>query len=334
MGTLWIKTILVIGIIFALFLIFGVEAQINFQPDPNAIPLDPLSFDSNGKTETYSEKTVQGEKKVYFEENFYLITTNTDLYDGYDLLERMESQRDNILVFFHNMTSYMATLNVTNSTNLENFERDLTISLNYRIQLARYNLESMCVKKGTMHNRNPSHIRNKRSIRSPLTRLLKAIWGQDLDDLNEIIEYYEKNKYTQAKIRRKRGLFNPVGKLLNLLWGQGDPDTISEMVDYYETHKHVQDKILETQGLIVDMFNSTNKVIKENWHFVTLMNKHVMEHGGDYLTLQMAILGFSRFQIMADSLDDFLNRARNQITNGKSKFLSRSIITESELQLF
>ena len=137
----------------------------------------------------------------------------------------------------------------------------------------------------------------------------------------------------KENLRQKRGLFNPVGKVLNLLFGQGDPDTISELVNYYRTHKGLYNKIIKTEGLTLDTINAEDKKLNLTWNQISGLNHAISSEKGDLLGLELCMLALAQFQIVSTSLENFLNSARFQVATGKSKYLSRASIPETELEL-
>ena len=256
-------------------------------PNPHTVPLEPISYKVGNTIEAYSEAIEIGEKTIYMEETFFLISTDTNLSQAYTYLELMEKEALQIARFMGNMTIHLKKLKTKKKDSFQAFEIDLTNTLKLRISLAENSLTDLCIPNSTSSNGNGK--------------------------------------------RFKRGLFNPVGKLLNLLWGQGDPDEIQELVDYFHTHRQELDRMIKTEGLMLHMFQIQNATLQTEWHFISSVNDELIKEESETMSLEMCLLGLSRFQMMSDALDMFVNKAKLQLANGKNKYLTRSAISEEEM---
>ena len=208
-------------------------------------------------------------------------------------------------------------------------DTNLTIAYDYLQNLKEQVTHlKMFLTKLTMHS-SKGHIRSNHTYFHFQTYLLS-----NLDMRLKIIEESITSVCTlqQEQTRVKRGLFNPVGKVLNLLFGQGDPDEISELVNYYRTHKGLYNKIIKTEGLTLDTIKAENNKIDLAWHQISGLEHTLSQNKGDVLGLELCMLALAQFQIVSTSVENFLTNARFQVATGKSKYLSRASIPETELE--
>ena len=184
-------------------------SKTHIQADPNYVPLTPLKYkNGENKLETkYTENAILGEKRIFIEESFYLITSKTNLTVAYDYVSNMKTQISAIRNFMRNMTFFAKQLKIEQNSTLHALDAELANTLNLRVNVAEESLKDMCVppKHVTDHNA-PSHIRNKRGIFNPAGKVLNFLWGQgDPDEIQEMTDWFETHKDEDKRIIETQG---------------------------------------------------------------------------------------------------------------------------------
>ena len=185
---------------------------------PNSVPLKPISYkDGGGNTKKYHENPIFGEKKVFIEESFYLVTTKTNLTEAYDYLNNLKLQIKSMEGFMSNMTFFAKKLKMEGNA-LKDFENDLISTLKLRVDVAEQSLRDMCIppKHATLHVISENLVRHKRGLFNPVGKLLNLLWGQgDPDEIQEMVDWYETHKDENKKILETQGILLHLFQITN-----------------------------------------------------------------------------------------------------------------------